>query len=299
SEAEGEIVAGNLAHGKDVEHGGVDEKVDGDHGKEAGKNGARDQVAGILDFIAEVDDAVPAVVCVDGGLNAEKESGDEGRADGDDDGSRGLGKRGGFGGVTHVATQGEAGDDHDEEDQALEDGSEVLHFAAHADASPLQQGEDNDRGNGGDFDAHGAVHDGEDVRDVLADDDADGAGGAAEEEPVIGQPRGNVAGGAHNAGRDGIAHGNGDTKADTEDLQELAAVLAQAGGPRSWIGRRSVSRQRQREVSRSSGSTRHHTFAGQKSKLELEALGMLVDERGWGPQRRSGNVAQVGAKLNG
>jgi len=81
-EAEGEIVAGNLAHGENVENGGVDEEIDGDDGKQAGKNGSRDEVAGILDFVAEVDDAVPAVVSVDSGLNAEKESGDEGGADG-------------------------------------------------------------------------------------------------------------------------------------------------------------------------------------------------------------------------
>ena len=112
-----EIVAGNHAHREDVKHGGVDEQVDDHDGKEAGKNGARDQVAGILDFIAEVDDAVPAVVRVDGGLNAEKESSDKGRADGDDDRSGALGERGGFGNVTHVATHGEAGDDHDEEDR--------------------------------------------------------------------------------------------------------------------------------------------------------------------------------------
>ena len=200
-----------------------------------------------------------------------------------------------------------------------------MHPAAHADAFPLQHREENDHGDSGDFDAHDAVHDREDVAHVLADHNTDGASGAAggepvapaddktrivaegtagkivlaaalgdggakfgklesadksvertaepnaEEEPVIGEARGDVARSAHNAGANGIANGHGDAKADAENLQELAAVLAQAKGRRGWVGRRSVSRQRQREVSRSLGSTRHHTFAGQKSKLEMNA----------------------------
>jgi len=47
-ERAGEIVAGNLAHGENVENGGVDEEIDGDDGKQAGKNGSRDEVAGFL-----------------------------------------------------------------------------------------------------------------------------------------------------------------------------------------------------------------------------------------------------------
>ena len=85
-EAERKIVAGDLAHGQNVEDSGVDEQIDDEDGEEAGKDGAGNEVAGILDFIAEIDDAVPAVVSVDGGLNAEKKSGDEKRADGDGDG---------------------------------------------------------------------------------------------------------------------------------------------------------------------------------------------------------------------
>jgi hypothetical protein len=41
----------------------------------------------------------------------------------------------------------------------------------------------------------------------------------AEEEPVIGQPRGDVAGSAHNAGANGIANGHGNAKAHAENLQ--------------------------------------------------------------------------------
>ena len=244
--------------------------------------------------------------------------------------------------MAHIATHGEAGDDHDEEDQTLEDGGEVLHLAAHADASPLQQGEENDRGNGSQLDAHGAIQRGENMRHVLTDDDADGAGGAtggepvapaddetgiiaegaagkvvlaatfgdrgaefsklesadegvksatkpdAEEKPVIGEARGDVAGSAHDAGGDGIADGDGDAEADAEDLQELAAVLAGAKRRRGWVGRRGVSRQRQSEVSRSLGSTRHHTFAGQKSKLEMKVRRMLLDDNGRGGRGETG-----------
>src|SRR5208337_4317758 len=39
----------------------------------------------------------------------------------------------------------------------------------------------------------------------------------AEEEPVIGEARGDVAGSAHDAGRNGIADGDGDAKPDAED----------------------------------------------------------------------------------
>src|SRR5208283_4213484 len=261
-----EVVAGNVAHGENVKNGGVDKQIDHHDGKKTGKNGARHQVAGVLDFIAEVDDTIPAIVCVDRGLNAEQESGDESGADGNDGRSGGLCKLGGFGGVTRVATESEAGNDNGKEGQGLEEGGEVLHLAAHADAFPLQHRKENDHGDSGDFDAQAAIHNREDVRHILADDDADGASGTAggqpiapandesgilaeraarkiilaaafwdggakfgklegadksversakpdaEEEPVIGQPRGDVAGSAYDAGANGIAHGHGNAK---------------------------------------------------------------------------------------
>ena len=49
----------------------------------------------------------------------------------------------------------------------------------------------------------------------------------AEEEPMIGKARGDVARSAHNAGANGIANSHSNTKADAQDLQELAAVLAE------------------------------------------------------------------------
>src|SRR5208283_964422 len=219
----------------------------------------------------------------------------------------------------------EAGNDNGKEGQGLEEGGEVSHLAAHADAFPLQHRKENDHGDSGDFDAQAAIHNREDVRHILADDDADGASGTAggqpiapandesgilaeraarkiilaaafwdggakfgklegadksversakpdaEEQPVIGQARGDVAGSAYDAGANGIAHGHGNAKAHTENLQELAAVLARAKGCLGWTGRRGISRQWQSGVSRSLASTRHHTFAGKKSKLELEA----------------------------
>lgn len=47
---------------------------------------------------------------------------------------------------------------------------------------------------------------------------------------MIGKPRGNVAGSSHNARTDGIAHGHGNAKANAQNLQELATVLANANG---------------------------------------------------------------------
>ena len=93
-EPEREIVAGNITHRENVKDSRVDKEINEDNGKKTGKDGARHKVAGVLDFVAEVDDAVPAVVSVDGGLNAEKESGDEGGAGGDDDRQRHFGQAG-------------------------------------------------------------------------------------------------------------------------------------------------------------------------------------------------------------
>ena len=182
-ESQREIVAGNFVHGQDVEDGGVDEEIDENDGKEAGEDGARNEVAGIFDFVAEVDHAVPAIVGVNGSLHAEEQSGDKGSADGDDDGNSGLSRRC-LGGLVQMAAEGKAGDHDDEEGQTFQHCSDVLDFAAHADAFPLQQGEKDDDRDGGDLDFECAVEYRKKMRQVFADDDADGAGGAAGGEPV-------------------------------------------------------------------------------------------------------------------
>ena len=111
-------------------------------------------------------------------MHAEQHGGDERGSGGDGDGGSGENFR------VRAATHGEAGDDHHEERQAFEDGSEVLHLAAHAYALPLQQRENHDDGDAGDFDAQRAVHHREEMRQIFAEDDADGAGGAAGGDPV-------------------------------------------------------------------------------------------------------------------
>jgi hypothetical protein len=204
-EAERKGVAGDFIHGKDIENGGVDEEIDQDNGEETGEDGAWNEMSGILDFVAEVDDAIPPVVGENGGLNPQEESGDESGADRDSDGSSSVSKRSGFGGLAEMTAKSETSDDHDKEDEALENGGEVLNFAAHADAFPLEQGEENDDGDGGHFESgdvrqvrrqtrekvtqhaaqlEGATKGPEYVSHIFADDDADGAGGAAGGEPV-------------------------------------------------------------------------------------------------------------------
>ena len=79
---------------------------------------------------------------------------------------------------------GETGDDNGEEGQTLEDGGKVLNLAAKADALPLEQGEDNDDGDGSHFDFVEAVKAGEEVGEIFADHYTDGAGSAAGGEPV-------------------------------------------------------------------------------------------------------------------
>src|SRR4029077_3908525 len=82
------------------------------------------------------------------------------------------------------AAHREAGNHHHEKDQAFEYGGEVLDFAAHADALPLEQSENYDGGDADDFYAQRAVEHGEKVREIFAEDDADGAGCAAGGNPV-------------------------------------------------------------------------------------------------------------------
>jgi len=95
-----------------------------------------------------------------------------------------LSEGSGFGGTMEMPTHGETRDDDDKERQALEQGGEILNLAAHADALPLEKGKKNDDGDGGNFDFVEAVEDGEKMRQVLTDDDADSAGGATSREPV-------------------------------------------------------------------------------------------------------------------
>src|SRR6202040_2389497 len=120
---------------------------------------AGNEIAGIFYFVAEVDDAVPAVVGVDRGLHAEEHGSDERGSSGDGHGGGGENFRVG------AAAHGEAGNHHHEEDEAFEDGGEVLHFAGHGDTFSLQQGEDPEGGDANDFDARGAVEHREKMRE--------------------------------------------------------------------------------------------------------------------------------------
>src|SRR5271166_1569921 len=129
-ETKGEIVAGDFVHGENVKDGRVDEQIDEDDGEEAGEDGARNQVTRVFHFVAKIDDAIPAIVGVDGGLNAKEQSSNESGAHGDNDGSHGLGECGGFGGMAQMATESEAGNDDREKCQALENSGDILDFAA-------------------------------------------------------------------------------------------------------------------------------------------------------------------------
>ena len=177
-QAEGKIVAGDLVHRKNIEDGGVDEQVDDEERAEAGEDGPGDEITGIFHFVAEVDGAVPAVVGEDGGLHAEKHRGDECCSCRDGNCRRCENFRVG------AAAQGEARDDHDQENQSFQDGGEVLNFAAHGYTFPLQQRENYDYRDAGDFDAQHAVEHREEMRQIFAEDDADGAGGAAGGDPI-------------------------------------------------------------------------------------------------------------------
>lgn len=95
--------------------------------------------------------------------------------------------------LTNVPAHREAGNHHNEEQQSFEDRSEILHLAAHADAFPLQNREQKNRGDGRELDARNITNPGErertierwkQMRHVFANHDADRAGGAACGQPV-------------------------------------------------------------------------------------------------------------------
>ena len=69
--AQGEVVAGDFVHGQDVEDGGVQEQINAHDGEDAAKDGARDVLAGVANFFAKVDDAVPTVDGIENLLEAE------------------------------------------------------------------------------------------------------------------------------------------------------------------------------------------------------------------------------------
>ena len=69
--AQGEIVSCDFVHGQDVEDGGVQEQIYAHDGEDATKDGARDVLAGVANFFAKVDDAVPTVDGIENLLEAE------------------------------------------------------------------------------------------------------------------------------------------------------------------------------------------------------------------------------------
>src|SRR5215469_12406152 len=146
-ETQREVVAGNLVHGKDVQHCGVNEEIDQDNGEQAREDGAGNEAAGILDFVAEVDDTIPAVVGEDGRLYTQEQSGDERRAEGHGR----LGEGSGFRRPAKMTAERETSDDHNEKNEALENRREALNLATHADAFPLEDGKEDDDRDGGDL----------------------------------------------------------------------------------------------------------------------------------------------------
>ena len=99
--------------GKNVEDGGVHQEINAHDGEDAAENCARDVFAGVADFFAEVDDAVPSVDGVEDGLQAEHQR----------DGQRPAGREGELGrgcrrercGAVGVAAENEAGNYEDDE----------------------------------------------------------------------------------------------------------------------------------------------------------------------------------------
>ncbi len=71
--AQGKIVAGDLTHGQNVEHGGVEQEIDPHDGEDAAEYGARHVAARIFHFRAEIDDAIPAVNRVNHRLQRDEE----------------------------------------------------------------------------------------------------------------------------------------------------------------------------------------------------------------------------------
>ncbi len=88
----------------------------------------------------------------------------------------------------------------------------------------------------------------------------------AEEQPVIGQSRGDISRSPHNSCGDRIANSHSNAETHAQNLQQPATFFA--GGP-CWppgLGGNRVSRNGQCGVSSDSRSRRHHTFMGPKSK---------------------------------
>lgn len=185
SKAQREVIAGDFIHGQHVQDGSVNEQINANDGEQAGENGARNQEAGIDDFVAEIDNTIPAIVGVYGGLEAEEERGEESGTDGNGERRAALREgRSRFRSLMKPATKSEASDHDDQEREALQNRRGVLNFAPDTNAFPLQQGEEDNDGDGSDFDSERAIESRNEMSHVFADDDGNDRGCAAIGEPV-------------------------------------------------------------------------------------------------------------------
>ena len=68
SSAQRKIISSDFVHGQNVENGGVQEQINAHDGEDAAENGARDVFAGIANFFAKINHAIPTVDGVENGL---------------------------------------------------------------------------------------------------------------------------------------------------------------------------------------------------------------------------------------
>src|SRR6266478_8003230 len=70
--AESKLVAGDFAHGQDVEDGSIQKQVNSHDREYAAKNGTRNMARRIFDFGAKIDDTVPTVHGVNDSLQGKQ-----------------------------------------------------------------------------------------------------------------------------------------------------------------------------------------------------------------------------------
>jgi hypothetical protein len=100
-----------------------------------------------------------------------------------------------------------------------------------------------------------------------------------EEKPMIGEPRGNIARRADDPRGNGIANGDRNAEADTQNLEKFSFFLA-FGRP-GRVRRGEIRGRRQGVVSWRDLDTRHHTFVARKCKeiRQRQKLRELTDFR--------------------
>src|SRR5206468_6892697 len=171
---DGQIFAGESVDIESVEQRGVCEDVDGAEQQVSVDHGTREIDAGVDDFIAKVERAVPAVVSIDDRLKDQNPRDEEPHARGD--GNRGPG------GCGRAMGERERGHDQREKEERGDGAGKVLKTAPPTDAAPLhERDEDDDRGrDGGGVGSYGK----HEVADVFAGEKSDDGARAAQGNPV-------------------------------------------------------------------------------------------------------------------